>query len=64
MRMLAGIMRSTSGQMLYDGVPIRTLGEGYRDVFGFLPGEFCLQVDFGIPGRFTSFKKQSAANLD
>ena len=37
MRMIAGIMRPTSGQVLYDGVPIQTLGEGYRDVFGFLP---------------------------
>ena len=40
MRMIAGIMQPTSGQVLYDGVPIRTLGEGYRDVFGFLPQEF------------------------
>ena len=37
MRMIAGIMQPTSGQVLYDGVPIQTLGEGYRDVFGFLP---------------------------
>lgn len=46
MRMIAGIMRPTSGQVLYDGVPIQTLGEGYRDVFGFLPQEFGFYPEF------------------
>ena len=34
MRMLAGIMQPTSGQISYDGIPISTLGQRYRDVFG------------------------------
>ena len=34
MRIIAGILQPTSGQVLYDGVPIRTLGEEYRALFG------------------------------
>ena len=48
MRMIAGIMQPTSGQVLYDGVPIRMLGEGYRDVFGFLPQEFGFYPEFTV----------------
>ncbi len=48
MRMIAGIMRPTSGQVIYDGVPIQTLGEGYRDVFGFLPQEFGFYPEFTV----------------
>lgn len=48
MRMIAGIMRPTSGQVLYDGVPIQTLGERYRDVFGFLPQEFGFYPEFTV----------------
>jgi len=48
MRMIAGIMCPTSGQVLYDGVPIQTLGEGYRDVFGFLPQEFGFYPEFTV----------------
>lgn len=47
MRMIAGIMEPDAGRVLYDGVPIRTLGERYRDVFGYLPQEF------GFPQEFT-----------
>ena len=36
MRMLAGIMQPTSGQITYDGIPISTLGQRYRDIFGYL----------------------------
>jgi len=48
MRMIAGIMQPTSGQVLYDGVPIQTLGEGYLDVFGFLPQEFGFYLEFTV----------------
>lgn len=48
MRMIAGILQPTSGQVAYDGVPIRTLGEGYRDVFGFLPQEFGFCPEFTV----------------
>lgn len=47
MRIIAGILKPTSGQVLYDGVPIRTLGEEYRALFGYLPQEF------GFPQEFT-----------
>ncbi|MCI8375154.1 MAG: ABC transporter ATP-binding protein [Lachnospiraceae bacterium] len=47
MRVIAGIMEPDSGQVCYNGVPIRTLGEEYRNVFGYLPQEF------GFPQEFT-----------
>ncbi len=47
MRIIAGILKPTSGQVLYDGVPIRALGEEYRALFGYLPQEF------GFPQEFT-----------
>ncbi len=40
MRMIAGILPPTSGGIVYNGVPIKTLGERYRSVFGYLPQEF------------------------
>ena len=48
MRMIAGIMRPTSGQVVYDGVPIQMLGERYRDIFGFLPQEFGFHSEFTV----------------
>ena len=48
MRVMAGIMRPTSGQVVYDGVPIQTLGERYRDVFGFLPQDFGFHQEFTV----------------
>lgn len=48
MRMIAGILRPTSGQILYDGIPIQELQEGYRDVFGFLPQEFGFYPEFTV----------------
>lgn len=47
MRIIAGIMQPTSGQVSYNGIPIQTLGEQYRAIFGFLP------QDFGFPPEFT-----------
>lgn len=48
MRMLAGIMQPTSGQIAYDGVPISTLGQRYRDIFGYLPQEFGFYPEFTV----------------
>lgn len=48
MRMIAGIMQPTSGAVLYDGVPIKALGEQYRDVFGYLPQEFGFYHEFTV----------------
>lgn len=64
MRMIAGIMKPTSGKIQYDGIPIDTLKAGYRDIFGYLPQEFGFYPEFtvqdyleyvaalkGLPGR-------------
>ena len=48
MRMLAGIMEPTSGQITYDGIPISTLGQRYRDIFGYLPQEFGFYPEFTV----------------
>lgn len=48
MRIIAGIMQPTSGEVLYDGVPIRTLGERYREIFGYLPQEFGFYHNFTV----------------
>lgn len=48
MRMIAGIMKPTSGQILYDGIPIHELKESYRDVFGYLPQEFGFYPEFTV----------------
>lgn len=48
MRMIAGIMKPTSGTISYDGVPISQLREGYRDIFGYLPQEFGFYPEFTV----------------
>ena len=48
MRMLAGIMQPTSGKITYDGIPISTLGQRYRDIFGYLPQEFGFYPEFTV----------------
>lgn len=48
MRMIAGIMKPTSGKILYDGIPINQLKEKYRDVFGYLPQEFGFYPEFTV----------------
>ena len=48
MRMIAGIMKPTSGEVLYDGVPIAQLKESYRDIFGYLPQEFGFYPEFTV----------------
>jgi ABC-2 type transport system ATP-binding protein len=48
MRMLTGILRPTSGQILYDGVGILSLGEAYRDALGYLPQTFGFYPEFTV----------------
>lgn len=48
MRMICGIMKPTSGRILYDGVEIDQLGDAYRDVIGYLPQEFGFYPEFTV----------------
>jgi ABC-2 type transport system ATP-binding protein len=46
MRMMADILRPTSGEITLDGVDIRRLDEAYRDILGYLPQDFGYYRDF------------------
>lgn len=46
MRMICGVLRPTSGEILLDGTNTETLGEKYRDVLGYLPQDFGYYPDF------------------
>lgn len=48
MRMIAGLSRPTEGIVTYDGIEIDTLGEKYRDLFGYLPQEFGFYPEFTV----------------
>lgn len=48
MQMIADILKPTSGKILYEGRDIHTLGEEYRNIFGFLPQEFGFFQDFTV----------------
>ena len=48
MRMVAGIMKPTAGEVRYDGVAIEVLGEAYRARFGYLPQEFGFYPEFTV----------------
>ncbi|MBE6022861.1 MAG: ATP-binding cassette domain-containing protein [Cellulosilyticum sp.] len=48
MRMIVGIMEPTSGQILYNGLPIDLLKESYRDIVGYLPQEFGFYPEFTV----------------
>lgn len=48
MRMIAGIMKPSAGEILYDGIPISRLKEIYRDIFGYLPQEFGFYPEFTV----------------
>lgn len=48
MRMITGIIKPTSGQILYDGVGAIQLGEAYRNVIGYLPQTFGYYPEFKV----------------
>ena len=48
MRMLAGILRPTEGQILCDGAEIGALGGAYREKLGYLPQEFGFYPEFTV----------------
>ena len=47
-RMAAGLMRPTSGQIFYDGVSIDALNDAYRARLGYLPQEFGFYPEFTV----------------
>lgn len=46
MRMLANVLSPTDGKILFSNKDIAVLGEGYRDVLGYLPQEFEMYGNF------------------
>ncbi|NEZ46201.1 ABC transporter ATP-binding protein [Clostridium niameyense] len=46
MRMICGVLNSTSGDILLNGESINNLGESYRNVLGYLPQDFGYYPDF------------------
>ena len=48
MRMIAGILKPDKGRITYDGMRIDSLGEAYRDIFGYLPQEFGFYPEFTV----------------
>lgn len=48
MRMVAGILSPTAGEIRYDGIPITALGASYRDAFGYLPQTFGFYPEFTV----------------
>ncbi|MFA9560447.1 ABC transporter ATP-binding protein [Evansella sp. AB-rgal1] len=54
MRMLADIMKPSSGRILLNGKDISLMGDDYRDILGYLPQEFGLYKNFTAV-RFLSY---------
>ncbi|MCZ0703711.1 ABC-type multidrug transport system ATPase subunit [Natronobacillus azotifigens] len=54
MRMLADIMKPSSGRILLDDKDISLMGDHYRDILGYLPQEFGLYKNFNAI-RFLSY---------
>lgn len=48
MRMIAGILKPTSGRITLDGTEIGIMGEGYRDLLGYLPQSFGFYPEFTV----------------
>lgn len=46
MRMACGVLSPTSGEVLFDGVPIERAGGAYRAVLGYLPQDFGYYPEF------------------
>ncbi|MBB6479820.1 ABC transporter ATP-binding protein [Spirochaeta isovalerica] len=48
MRIIAGIIKPTSGSVTYNGIPIGELQEKYRNILGYLPQNFGFDPDFSV----------------
>lgn len=46
MRMVCGVLRPTSGEVRYDGVPVERMGDAYRALLGYLPQDFGYYPEF------------------
>ncbi|OIJ21294.1 ABC transporter ATP-binding protein [Anaerobacillus alkalidiazotrophicus] len=71
MRMLADILKPSSGRILLNGKDISLMGDNYRDILGYLPQEFGLYKNFTAV-RFLSYfaslkgldKKEAVARVE
>ena len=48
MRMVANILKPSSGEISFDGGPITTLDEKYMDIVGYIPQEFGFYPEFSV----------------
>lgn len=48
MKIIANILKPTSGKIVFDGKDIHSMGEEYRNLFGFLPQDFGFFQDFTV----------------
>lgn len=46
MRMACGVLRPTSGEVLFDGAPVERMGGDYRAILGYLPQDFGYYPEF------------------
>lgn len=76
MRMLCGILKPTSGQVIFNNQDVVELGESYRGVLGYLPQDFGYYPNFtaakfllyvaalkGIEGKYAHLKIQELLNI-
>lgn len=70
-KMITTLLNPTEGEILYDGVNIKTMGAGYRELLGYLPQDFGYYKN-NTPKQYLSYlaalkgvpKKETAEKID
>lgn len=70
-KMITTLLNPTEGEILYDGVNIKTMGAGYRELLGYLPQDFGYYKN-NTPKQYLSYlaalkgvpKKETAKKID
>ena len=70
-KMITTLLNPTEGEILYDGVNIKTMGAAYRDLLGYLPQDFGYYKN-NTPKQYLSYlaalkgvpKKETAEKID
>lgn len=70
-KMITTLLNSTEGEILYDGVNIKTMGAAYRELLGYLPQDFGYYKN-NTPKQYLSYlaalkgvpKKETAEKID